>query len=101
MKNRRKPGRRTGDYLVRYLLITSLIAHAIIVVMAITGCISPLSDKIPLDSSGTDGEADAEGGTVTIPVTGVKIDDITVKAGESKAAVIRIVPSDASIQRVS
>jgi hypothetical protein len=38
MKNRRKFGRRKGDYITRYLLITSLIAHVIVAGVVIAGC---------------------------------------------------------------
>ena len=39
MKNRRKFGRRKGDYVNRYLLITSLIAHVIVAGVVIGGCV--------------------------------------------------------------
>jgi hypothetical protein len=38
MKNRRKFGRRKSDYFVRYLLITSIIAHIVVAVSWIAGC---------------------------------------------------------------
>jgi hypothetical protein len=38
MKNRRRFGRRKSDYLIRYALITSLLAHVIVAASWIAGC---------------------------------------------------------------
>jgi uncharacterized protein YjdB len=100
MTNRRKIGRRKSDYLTRYLLITSLIAHIIVGSAMIAGCQSALGGEIELDvPDGSD--ITGPGGSVTTPVTGVEIDAITITVGETQLITGRVLPENASLKRIT
>ncbi|GHV30054.1 hypothetical protein AGMMS4952_16530 [Spirochaetia bacterium] len=102
MTKRRKCGRRKGDYVTRYLLITSFFAHIILGALIVTGCPVALSTTLPLDVP-EDVELTAPGGTVTIPVTKVELDPVILKVGQPQNMVdrTRILPADASDRRIS